>query len=739
MPTIIRRHRKYFMLSFLVWFFIGGQPSEFGQENVFFQGFLIQKPVVRIALGVNLDNVFIRSSSGMKIYQVNGSYKLLAENASEVRVKGHKERLAEKFIVQVAQIKGKDKAEDAARELRSKIDNRVYVIENKENSLEGIFQVRVGDFLTRSEALDFIRKLTQIGTKDAWIVREEVAASESKPQWVLVNDELINLNQETALYFIPVSPESFLSYGGHSYRGIMILKGSRKGILLINILNLEDYLKGVVPGELSPYSFAELEALKAQAVAARTYALKNIGQFEDLGFDLFATPISQVYDGITIEHPLSSQAVEETKGQVAVYDGKLINALYMSTCGGATENIENMFEGGSLPYLKSTECIMENERVWTLLGSAVLASIHAGGIDISPKLAYLMALNVLPLQTDPAQFKEPAAFDEVVNWVRNGLALVGKKNEMSAPESAPINFVRYARLLIDAFRWQDRVRNLLLKSEADHILREAATLNPEEKNDLAYFVSTGIFPVSSDLVNRERLLTRGEAAYYLYKVIATYKDFYHQGNFRSLNDRRIEVMEDGEKKQAELSPDLFLLENFEDSVVFPASIDFSGGEAVKWIDIDGKVRLIQVFPTPITNILDQPSQFHRWQARVSREDLEARLNLYYPIGKLIDLIPQKRGVSKRVIEMSIIGRESQVRVTGLKIRQVLGLRDNLFVIDRQQNGEGQITHFIFTGKGWGHGVGLCQVGAYRMAQKGATYEDILKKYYQGIKIDKISQ
>ena len=725
------------MLSFLGLFFIGGQPSEFGQENVFFQGFLIQKPVIRIALGVNLDNVLIRSSSGMKIYQVSGSYKLLAENASEVRVKGHKEKLAEKFIVQIAQVKGRYKAEDAAKEFRSKVENRVYVIEDKENPLDGVFQVRVGDFLTRNDALNFIKKLSLIGIKDAWIFREEVTVAESKPQWVMVNDELINLNEETALYFIPVSPESFLSYGGHSYRGIMILKGSRKGILLINILNLEDYLKGVVPGELSPYNFGELEALKAQAVAARTYALKNIGQFEELGFDLFATPVSQVYDGISIEHPLSTQAVEETSGQVAVYNGKLINALYMSTCGGATENIENMFDGSSVPYLRGTECTMEKERTWSLQSSGALTSIHLGGIDISPKLAYLMALNILPLKSDSTFLKAPAEFDGVMNWIRSALGLLGKKNEKFMPKNAPLNFVNYAGLLTDAFQWQERVQNLLLKNEADHILKDSSVLNPEEKNDLAYLVKSGIFPSTPDFGSWERALTHAEAAYYLYKIISTYKDFYHRGTFKSSDKNIIEVMEDGEKKQAELSPDIFLLEDFEETTIFASSIDFSGGEAMRWVESDGMVRLIELFPSPLTNILDQPSQFHRWQVRISREDLEARINLFYPIGKLIDLVPQKRGVSRRVIDMSVIGREGQVGVTGLKIRQALGLRDNLFVIDRQQDEEGQTTHFIFTGKGWGHGVGLCQVGAFRMAQKGATCEDILKKYYQGISINKI--
>lgn len=592
------------MLIFLALFFIGGQPTEFGQENVFFHGFLIQKPVIRIALGVNLDNIFIRSSSGMKIYQVNGSYKLLAEDALDARVKGHKEELAEKFVVQIAQVKGRERAEVVARELRAKVENRVYVIEDKENPIEGVFQVRVGDFLSRPGALDFIKKLAQIRVKDAWIIREEVPASESKPQWVVVNNELVNLNAETSLYFIPSGPESFLTYGGHSYRGIMILKGSRKGILLVNILNLEDYLKGVVPGELSPYNFGELEALKAQAVAARTYALKNIGQFEDLGFDLFATPISQVYDGISIEHPLSTRAVEETRGQVAVYDGKLMNALYTSTCGGATENIENMFEGNSVPYLKGTECTMENERIWSVVGSCALPSIHAAGMDISPKLAYLTALNVLPPAADSAFLKKPADTVDVAKWVRAALARLGKMNEKFQPKGESLTFVSYATFLIDAFQWQDRVQNLLLASEADHILGDSPDLNSEEKNDLAFLVKSGIFPASGDLGDWERPLTNAEAAFYLCRMVSTYRDFYHQGNFRTSDKNMIEVMEDGEVKRIELSPDLFLVKDIEGASVFASAMDFSGGEAMRWVEGDGKIRLIEVFPSPLTNILD---------------------------------------------------------------------------------------------------------------------------------------
>jgi stage II sporulation protein D len=76
-------------------------------------------------------------------------------------------------------------------------------------------------------------------------------------------------------------------------------------------------------------------------------------------------------------------------------------------------------------------------------------------------------------------------------------------------------------------------------------------------------------------------------------------------------------------------------------------------------------------------------------------------------------------------------------VKGLKIRSVLGLRETLFIIDREYDEEQYITYFTFSGRGWGHGVGLCQVGAYGMALSGADYKEILKKYYKEIKIQKI--
>jgi stage II sporulation protein D len=277
----------------------------------------------------------------------------------------------------------------------------------------------------------------------------------------------------------------------------------------------------------------------------------------------------------------------------------------------------------------------------------------------------------------------------------------------------------------------------MLKSEAERILDGAAGLKPEERGPLAYFLVAGLYPAAANLTARNRHATKAEAAYYLYKVLATYKDFSEQGTIHGLNGSKIILHVDGREKEFELTPALLLLRELEGSAAPAAALDLEAGDEVRWVEREGKIRLLQIVSAPVGDVLDYSSQFHRWQTRISRDDLEARLNQFYPIGRLIDIVPGRRGESKRVVEMTIVGQESQIQVRGLKIRQVLNLRDNLFVVDRQLLPDGRIGVFVFSGKGWGHGVGMCQVGAFRMAQKGAKYEEILKKYYRGIAFQKM--
>lgn len=736
MKKSLARHGKYFFGAFLLLFFVAGRPVEFGQENSFFHGFLIKNPVIKVGLGVNVDDIIIRASSGMKVYEIGLSYRLLAEDVDEIHVQGHREKLTEKFALLIAQSENKEAAERLSLQLRSKIDQAVSVKAMQEGRGEVSYQVRVGDFLTRGEALNFIKKLNEVGVKEAWILREEVTEEESHPLWVMVNNELETINEDTVIYFVPSHASSFLSYNGARYRGIFVLRASPKGLVLINILNLENYLRGVVPRELAPDQFNSFEALKAQAVAARTYAIKNLGLYADLGFDLCDTPQCQVYGGLSAEHPLSNQAVDETKGEVALSKGKLINALYTSTCGGMTEDVENVFAGRAQPYLKSVECLYEKQKEWTVEGRGLLP-LYMSSRNIERDVAFLISLGVIPPQIEPSFYREPVPFGEAVLWVKNSLDFLGKRNDAFEPEETMLDLPGLSTLLIRALQWEDRVRNLMLKSEVEFILKDFPPVRQEARDGLAYLMNSGIIYPSPDLTTPDRVVTRGELAYALAKVILSFVNPSHKGLFHGFIKNELEVEEEGQTKTLSLSPDVFLIRNQEGERSSASRLTLLGGEEISWIEKQGKMTLLEVYFPSNSNVLDRSSLYHRWQVRQSREELEKRISEYYPIGQLIDVTVLARGKSRRATELKVKGTESEVVVKGLKIRWVLGLRDTLFTVDREYGENEQAAYFTFSGRGWGHGVGLCQVGAFRMALAGAGYKDILKKYYRDINIAKV--
>ena len=140
---------------------------------------------------------------------------------------------------------------------------------------------------------------------------------------------------------------------GKPYRGTLEIFINPLGKpVIVNEVDLENYLKGVVANELDPGTFPLIEAMRAQATAARTYALSSRGQYASRGFDLYTDQRSQVYRGVSSERPLSSRAVDETRGIVAVYQGKPILAFYSSTCGGKTEDYQFVFRQVVIPYLR---------------------------------------------------------------------------------------------------------------------------------------------------------------------------------------------------------------------------------------------------------------------------------------------------------------------------------------------------------------------------------------------------
>lgn len=149
---------------------------------------------------------------------------------------------------------------------------------------------------------------------------------------------------------IIAAKEGIVAVDGKPYRGrFRVLTENTDRIRVINCVDLEDYLYGVVPTEMPP-KWAE-NALKAQAVASRTYALYIKGKSKDKRYDLVATTASQVYEGIDVETAASNKAVDATRGEIVTHNGRLMIAYFHSNSGGFTESAKDVWVA-DLGYLK---------------------------------------------------------------------------------------------------------------------------------------------------------------------------------------------------------------------------------------------------------------------------------------------------------------------------------------------------------------------------------------------------
>ncbi len=149
--------------------------------------------------------------------------------------------------------------------------------------------------------------------------------------------------------------EAVLRVGKRTYRNSLeFLKSGSGRITVVNELGLEDYLKGVLPLEANPGW--TVEALKAQAVVSRTYALFKVIENREEAYSVSDDVISQVYGGVTLEKPSTSRAVELTAGEILMDAGKIFPAYFHSTCGGATTRADYVWPIESHPALQGGSC-----------------------------------------------------------------------------------------------------------------------------------------------------------------------------------------------------------------------------------------------------------------------------------------------------------------------------------------------------------------------------------------------
>jgi len=229
-----------------------------------------------------------------------------------------------------------------------------------------------------------------VGGKLAWVLGGKVVARSTEPVKVVLSDKAKQeLTAEIGGRKLRVQRlraealEGYVRCGGSDYRGALeLFAGKEGGVVVLNVLPLEDYLLSVVPSEMP--SAWPAEALRAQAVAARSYALARMAAQRDGTYDVFAGPASQEYRGVGGEHETSTQAVRDTAGQVLTYNGQPITAYYCADAGGYTK-------AGEQPYLKAVPsfCPKSPHNDWSVpLSNEKLAALAKGeGHDVGQVLS----------------------------------------------------------------------------------------------------------------------------------------------------------------------------------------------------------------------------------------------------------------------------------------------------------------------------------------------------------------
>lgn len=159
--------------------------------------------------------------------------------------------------------------------------------------------------------------------------------------------------RQDALVITPLHPGQYVRLDGRDYRGEVSIIPGPAGLTAVNRLGLESYLAGVLSAEMGRRDPTEVQALYAQAVISRTFAVKNAGKRRALGFDLYGTVADQVYGGVGAETPQSWDAVRMTRAEVVTWNGRPIDAFFYSTCGGRTESGTAVFQLAGDPYLQS--------------------------------------------------------------------------------------------------------------------------------------------------------------------------------------------------------------------------------------------------------------------------------------------------------------------------------------------------------------------------------------------------
>ena len=611
------------------------------------------------------------------------------------------------YQVQAGSLAGKDAAEAEAFRLGALLSLPASVAE-----AGGRWSVRLGEPGARAAIEPLLARVRRDAVPDAFLVG---LAPPGAPARTLLVQGPEGTREAASPVELQAADGSLLPVNDSRYRGNVLVVATPRGTLhVVNRVGLEEYLLGVVPLELGPRVYDELEAQKAQAVAARTYAVKRRGDFSAEGYDLCATARCQVYGGASAEQPLSSEAVRATAGQVLLFEGLPADALFTSTCGGRTEDAVNVFPSYSraaFPYLRSVECRGEKRLpVATTakppahphaVGSLALrgrALLHAAGrhgaswTDLKAARALLTARLGVPAGSPPRTLAPEAVYANLTGLLRDDALLTDEAERRAAPA-----------------RWGEAARRVFTA--------------------LARFQVAGPTPLPT-----ARPLTGEETAGLWASLLLRAGGLEEtEGRLVATSTGTLVVKTAKGREERTLSPDALLFLGGGEAWTPRESLAPAPGDRVRLLARDGTVLAVAAFQPSAEGLYERESAWIHWVRRFTGAEL---------MGKLLERDGSRKGraVSRLdVLARGASGRAARVRVTtdaesfdlsGLEIRFALGLPESLFTLVTGKDGKGAPVHTFF-GRGWGHGVGLCQTGTFGMALAGKTHAEILAAYYPG--------
>ena len=731
----------------------------------------VAEPKIRVALATDVGAATI-SSSGQLMNATDAATTLVALDAQRVRLEPRllsplSTPAEETFQLQITGLASRSEATQKSRELHETTGEDSQLTNDTSTNTWGLI---VGRKRSREAAEAERTRLEDAGYAVAVVpvsgASSSVAATSQTGNMPVgglrtvsrpsnPSREVVAFAANAGRLFSSGAPVTFASadtsvpvrFNDRPYRGqIEVFANPRGALTVVNVLGLEDYVKGVVPNELSPGGFPSLEAQKAQAIAARTYALRNLGQFMSQGFDILPTTRSQVYKGLSSEHALSSRAVDETRGVVATFDGKPINALYTSTCGGRTEDSQNIFTD-AVGYLAARECAAEGRAMlapFTITTTREPAELKEENLGLARDFALLNmhSFGFLRPKVGDSWLEDHAELDEVRSWL-SSVARLAKQVAPAVNDTAHYP-PAFATALSVAVFGERRGDTLLNSADIAYFLavKDANEIPESNRADVAFLIREGYMSALPDATLKPKEpLSRGRALHSIARILDARNLLQLQkATARPTTDGALVLRSTRGKDQiVKVSPDAYLFRHIGERVHPVRSVMVVGGEPVTFhINSAGMVDYLEVRPAPNGASADRSSPFANWSTALTVGQVQARLARYTGgIGSLVDLRVAARGRSRRATDLEVIGATKTNHVRGGRIRSALGLREQLFVIERELDENGRVTGFTFHGRGWGHGVGLCQVGAYGLARQGYTHEQILKAYYTGIELTRI--